>query len=97
MGLPSKVGWNIWSGVLSAAAVFASQKVVTAGWKKVMGSEPPEPNDPDTPASHAFAWAALSGIGLGVVQLLVNRFAARRWMAETGKKAPSIKNVSLRL
>lgn len=97
MGLPSKIGWGLWSGLLSAGALFVSQKLVNAGWRTVVGDEPPEPNDPKTPAAYAFAWAALSGIGIGLAQLAVNRFAARRWESQTGIPAPSVKNINFKL
>lgn len=97
MGLPSKMGWSLWSGILGAATMLFAHKAVNQSWKIVTGEAPPEPNDPDTPASRAFTWALVSGLGLALAQLAVNRFAARRWTAETGRPAPSLKSVNLKL
>lgn len=87
--------WKIYTGVLGAVTTLAAQKIVQASWKVVTGEEPPEPSDPDTPLYQAVTWALASAIGIGVVQLLTNRFTARRWRDEIGGESPKRKKINL--
>ena len=88
MGLSQKLLWKIYVGVLGAVTTIVAQKLVTAGWKAVTGDEPPEPTDPETPVVQAVSWALASGIGVGVVQLLTQRMAARHWAKDIGTETP---------
>lgn len=78
MGLTQGVVWKIYTGVIGAVTTIAAQKAVTKVWEIATGEEPPEPGDPDTPLHLAASWALASAIGVGTVQLLTNRFTARR-------------------
>lgn len=84
MGLTRKLLWKIYIAVLGGLSTLVVQKALQASWKAATGDKPPAPNDPRTPLSEAAIWALASGVGVGVVQLLTNRFAARRFMAKTG-------------
>ncbi|OYN86433.1 DUF4235 domain-containing protein [Parenemella sanctibonifatiensis] len=95
MGPSQQILWKIYAGVLGALTTVAVKKGLEAGWKAVTGEEPPEPNDPETPAWQAFTWAAASGVGMGVAQLLVHRFTSRRWQRNIGTKAPGIQKTKL--
>ena len=94
MKLTEKVIWNVYSGVLGALATFIAQKLITAAWQAATGEEPPDPNDPETPGFQAVIWAASSGVGVGVTQIMINRFVQRRWSSNMGQGAPGgLKNL----
>lgn len=95
MDLSQKIVWNGYSAIVGAVAALATKKGVDAAWKFVTGEEPPEPNDPATPTSHAAIWVLAMAMGVGLSQVLVNRFAARRWEAFTGSESP-LRHVNLR-
>lgn len=88
MALSEKVFWKVYAGVVGAATLVISQKLVTKAWEAVTGDEPPDPNDPDTPLSSAVSWAVASGLGVGMSQLVMNRFVQRRWLKNMGHRAP---------
>ena len=88
MGPSQKIVWNLYAAAVGPVTVIVAQKAVSAAWRLATGGEPPEANDPDTPLDEAITWALASGIGIGITQLLVNRFAANRWQAAMGTPAP---------
>lgn len=92
MGMTEKVLWKVYAGVLGAASTLIAQKVVTKVWEMSTGDEPPDPYDPDTPLVKALIWATASGLGVGVTQLVMNRFMQQRWVSSMGHKAPSMQN-----
>ena len=89
MGLSKKLVWKLYAGALGVTATVVSQKLVTMAWEASTGDTPPDPNDPEVPATRALIWAVSSGLGVGLAQMMVNRFVTRRWMADTGEMAPS--------
>lgn len=78
-GKPSNIEYRLMAGLLGAAATFATQRLLRTSWKLITGSEPPDVGDPEVPIGVAISWLVASGVGLAVAQLLVQRFAARRW------------------
>lgn len=86
--MSEKLIWKLYAGVLGALATLVAQKLVTKAWEASTGDEPPDPNDPNTPLTHALIWAASSGLGIGLTQLAMNRFVNRRWVASMGHPAP---------
>lgn len=96
MNLSQKMVWNLYSAAIGTLAAIATKKAVDGAWAFVTGEEPPEPNDPRTPASHALVWVVAVSLGVGLSQVLVNRLAARQWERFTGAAGP-IRKVSLRL
>lgn len=88
MALSEKILWKLYAGVLGAVTTIAAQKLVTLAWEASTGSEPPDPNDPETPLAHALIWAVSSGLGVGIAQLTMNRFVQRRWQQNMGHPAP---------
>ena len=89
MALSEKLLWKVYAGLFGAATTVIAQKVVTMAWEAVTGDSPPDPNDPDTPITQALIWAAASGLGVGMSQLLMNRFVQRRWLRNMGHAAPT--------
>lgn len=87
MAVSESILWRVYAGVLGAATTVMTKKLVTTVWEASTGDEPPDPNDPETPLTHALLWAAASGLGVGVAQITMNRFMQRRWMATTGHYA----------
>lgn len=84
--------YKIMAGAIGAVVTFAVQKAVTVAWTGWTGQQPPNPNDPDVPTRVAVSWVLASGVGLAVAQLLVNRYALRRWAAATvGRAEPDPK------
>jgi hypothetical protein len=68
-------------GALGAVATSAATKAVTTAWESVTGEEPPDVHDPEVSTVRAVVWAVASGIALGIVQLLVGRYASRKYAA----------------
>jgi hypothetical protein len=81
----SKIGDKLAFAALGAVTTLAVQRGITAVWGALTGEEPPDPNDPEVPTAVALTWAIASGIGLGVAQLLVNRYGVKKWNAKTKK------------
>lgn len=88
MAISEKIFWKVYAGVLGAATTVVAQKLVTKVWEASTGSEPPDPNDPETPLTQAMIWAISSGLGVGMTQLAMNRFVQRRWARNMGRPAP---------
>lgn len=91
------IGFRIYAGVLGAVATIATQKLVKAAWKAATGDNPPDPNDPEVPATHAAIWALASGLGLGVSQVALNRFVGRRYEAVTGERLDTASKTKIKL
>lgn len=71
----------IWKAVGAAATVlsgFVAQKAVEKTWKSATGHTPPgNAGDLDVKWSEAIAWAALSGVIVGIAQLVATRGVAQ--------------------
>lgn len=62
------------STVASAAGAGLSTKILTAGWKRVTGNEPPAKNpDPDEAWRDIIVWALLTGLVTTLVKVGVQR------------------------
>ena len=97
MSMSQRLVWNLYAGAVGALSAMVAQKAVRGAWKLATGDEPPDPNDPATPLSEALIWALAGGIGIGVAQLLTNRFAAARWEKAMGTPAPTSSRVNFHL
>jgi hypothetical protein len=79
--MSDKRGDGVSKAVASLAAVAASmgtRKLVTAGWKKVTGKEPPNnPQDPHVGIGEALSWAIVLGVTMETARLLAQRAATR--------------------
>lgn len=69
---------KVLAGAVGALTTMIVQKGITASWKSITGTEPPDPTDPDASTTRAVAWAAASAVGLAVAQVLITRFATKR-------------------
>lgn len=97
MGPSQKLLWKIYVGILGAVTTIAAQRLVTMGWKVITGDDPPEPTDPETPVIQAVSWALASGVGVGVVQLLTQRMAARHWAKDIGNQTPDGGKIKIKI
>lgn len=97
MNTSQKLLWNVYAGLVGAATTVLAAKAVNALWELATGDAPPEPNDPDVPLRNALTWAVASGVGIGLSQLLVNRFAATQWTKVMGTPAPRFNKATLRI
>lgn len=97
MSVTRNLMFNAYSGVIAAVTAVVAHKLVDTLWSTVTGEEPPEPNDPTTPPGRAFAWVLANAVGIGVLGVAANRFAASRWVHFTGDNAPTVRTVNLKL
>ncbi len=85
------MGWKVVGGAATALAGTAASRGVTAAYRKVRKSDPPvNPADPETDWAEAIAWAALSGLVIGLGRLAAERVAARGWVRATGSPPPGM-------
>jgi hypothetical protein len=60
-------------------AAFVARKVITVGWTKVTGKEPPaDPEDPAVGMAEALGWAIAMGVVVGAVRVLAVRAATSK-------------------
>jgi hypothetical protein len=76
-GKQGTVGSRALSGIAGAAAAFAARKLITFGWTKITGREPPEhPEDPQVSLREALGWALVLGAGVQAARLLATRMTS---------------------
>jgi hypothetical protein len=63
----------------AVAAAMGTRKLVTVGWRKVTGKEPPsDPGDPQVRFGEALSWAILLGVTMETARLVAQRAIVRR-------------------
>lgn len=97
MSTSQKLVWNLYAGVVGAVTTMVAVKAVNSLWELATGDTPPEPNDPQVPLRQALTWALASGVGIGLSQLMVNRFTAGQWAKVMGTAAPTISKTTLKI
>jgi hypothetical protein len=86
-----KLGHKVLSGVSAAATTAVARKVLTTGWKKATGKEPPEdPAHPDVRWREAVGWAAASAVVVAVARLFAQRRVAATWRRASGSLPPGM-------
>jgi hypothetical protein len=71
-------GSKIVTALVGAGAAFAARKVLSFGWTKITGKEPPEhPEDPQVSLGEALVWGIVLGAGVHTARLLATRATAR--------------------
>jgi hypothetical protein len=77
-----------WKGLAMGAATAAgilTNRLRRLAWIRTKKTEPPaNPAARSTTWPDALAWAAASGVALGVAKLVAQRGAAAAWKAKTG-------------
>ncbi len=57
----ASAGSRIVTALVGAGAAFAARKLLSFGWTKIMGKEPPEhPEDPQVALSEALIWGIVA-------------------------------------
>jgi hypothetical protein len=88
MGMSDQRGDGVSRAVGTFAAVAAAmvtRKLVTAGWKRFTGKEPPsDPQDPHVGFGEALSWAIVLGVTMETARLVAQRVATRRMRQGTG-------------
>jgi hypothetical protein len=91
-----KRSWKILGSTAGLVAGIATAKALDATWKTATGKEPPdEPESPEIGNREALAWAAVSGMAMGVAKMYATRRAANYWVRSFGTLPPGMgKNAS---
>lgn len=90
---PGKLGHKVLSGLGAAATAAVAQKVLTSGWKKATGKEPPtDPANPDVRWREAAGWAAASAAVVALARLLAQRRVAATWRRASGTLPPGMES-----
>ncbi len=67
------------NALAGAAAAFGARKLITFGWKKLTGKEPPEhPEDPQVALREALIWGIVMGATVSTARMLAMRATTRR-------------------
>ena len=67
------------------AAIWGTQRLLTSAFRKRAGHEPPNAADTKTSITSVIGWAVVSAASLATVQVVVDRWAARRALAHLTK------------
>ncbi len=66
-------------GLAAFAAGYLARKLITVGWKRVTGKEPPtHPEDPQVALAEALGWAVVTGVGMEAARLIATRATVKR-------------------
>lgn len=75
----SSGGSRLVSALVGAGAAFAARKILSFGWTKITGKEPPEhPEDPQVALREALIWGIVLGAGVHTARMLATRATTRR-------------------
>jgi hypothetical protein len=92
MAAGAKIGIKVLSLVLGIPVGIATRKTVEKVWAVARPDDPPRrTSEPGVDWADAIAWAALSGVGIVVADLLTRRGAAVAFQAITGSPPPPTK------
>jgi hypothetical protein len=91
-------GSKVWSAYALGATVvagIAARKAMTTSWKLATGKNPPaNPAHPDVSLGEAAAWAAVSGVAVGLARMLASRKAADYYRKSTGHLPANLEEAS---
>ena len=77
---------RIVTAIVGAAAAFVARKVLSFGWTKITGKEPPEhPEDPQVALGEAVIWGIVLGAGVHTARMLATRAAGKRQPGSGGE------------
>jgi hypothetical protein len=72
-------GSRLVSALVGAGAAFVARKILSFGWTKITGKEPPEhPENPEVALREALIWGIVLGAGVHTARMLATRATARR-------------------
>jgi hypothetical protein len=76
------------SALAGAAAAFGARKLITFGWTKLTGKQPPEhPEDPQVALREALIWGVVLGVTVSTARMLAMRATTRRTKQADGPAA----------
>ncbi|WP_409483958.1 DUF4235 domain-containing protein [Arsenicicoccus dermatophilus] len=91
------MGPNLWKLIGTGAAALAgvvANKIVNTSWQKATGKEAPsDPTNPEVDWKEALAFAALSGVVMGVARLVAQRQTAKGYVAAVKRQSKDIGEV----
>jgi hypothetical protein len=89
-----KKGKSLWKLMGTGSALVAglvTAKALDATWRTATGhAAPTKPEHPDLGTRESLAWAALSGMAIGVAKTYATRRAADYWVRSTGRLPPGM-------
>ena len=72
-------GNRLVSALVGAGAAFVARKILSFGWTKITGKEPPEhPENPEVALREALIWGIVLGAGVHTARMLATRATTRR-------------------
>lgn len=81
-------GSRLVSALVGAGAAFLARKVLSFGWTKITGKEPPEhPENPEVALREALIWGIVLGAGVHTARMLATRATTRRSSDADGTSA----------
>ena len=93
------MGPNVWKLIGTGDAMLAgmvANKIVNSGWQKATGKEAPsDPTNPDVDWKEALAFAAFSGLVIGIARLVAQRQAAKGFVSAVKRQSNDIGDVDL--
>jgi len=63
--------------VAAFGAAFIARKVLTFGWTKITGKEPPSEQDTTAGWAEALGWAVVVGVGIQAARMVATRAVTR--------------------
>ena len=83
--------WKLLGTGTAIATGMLTARALDATWRTATGHPPPtKPEHPDIGGREAIAWAAISGLAIGVAKTYAIRRAARYWVKSTGRLPPGM-------
>lgn len=83
--------WKLVGAGVGVAAAALTRSAIRAAWRGAKHEEPPvNPASPVVSWSNALAWAALSGMAIGVAELVAKKATAVGWEQRRGHLPPSL-------
>jgi hypothetical protein len=84
-----KVGWRIMTLAVGIPVGILTKKGVERAWAAARPGDPPrKPKDPGVRWGDAIGWAALSGVGVAVAELITTKGAASALRSLVGADPP---------
>jgi Protein of unknown function (DUF4235) len=81
-------GSRLVNALVGAGAAFLARKILSFGWTRVTGKEPPEhPENPEVALREALIWGIVLGAGVHTARMLATRATTRRSSDPDGTSA----------
>jgi len=78
------------AAVAAVAAAWIARRVITFGWTKITGKEPPgNPEDPHVGVGEALTWAVILGVAIETARVLATRAATKQAATRKMRQAPA--------